>query len=70
MDEFIKVDLSCCGKQFLHTKRIDEISKQCILNCNRQWADAMDLLVWAESPDIFILRTVVVVGGRRFLTGS
>jgi len=69
MDEFIEVDLSCYGKKFLHTKHIDEISKHCLLNCNTQWADAMDLLVLAECPDIFILRTVVS-GGRRFLTGS
>jgi hypothetical protein len=40
MDEFIEVDLPCYGKQFLRTKRIDEISKQCLLNCHRQWADA------------------------------
>ena len=62
MDEFIEVDLSCFGKKFLRTKRIDEISKQCLLNCNRQWVDAMDLLVLAESPDISVLRTVVPGG--------
>jgi len=40
MDEFIEVDLPCYGKQFLRTKRINEISKQFLLSCSRHWADA------------------------------
>ena len=40
MDVFIEVGLRCYSKQFLRTKRINEISKLCLLNCNRQWTYA------------------------------
>jgi hypothetical protein len=36
----IEVYLPCRGKEFLRTKRINEMSKQCLVNCNRQWVDA------------------------------
>jgi hypothetical protein len=49
--------------QFLRTKRIDEISKQCLLDCNRLWDDTYGFALLAKGPDIFILRTIVAEGG-------